>query len=100
MAPAPTSNLPELSAAVIESHHWFDLGYCGGDGTAVGFLGDMHVYNAAGMAWTEISAASGISPSPRHYHGFAAAGGKLYVHGGVDAQGDGLREGQSTDDGC
>ena len=35
------------------------------------------------MAWTNLSAtASGAPPSPRDSHGFASAGGKLYVHGG------------------
>jgi hypothetical protein len=80
------SNLPEPSAAVIESQFWLNVGYCGDAGA--GYLGDLHVYNTVSMAWTDISAASGIVPSPRRYHGFAAAGGKLYVHGGVGPQGE------------
>ncbi len=36
------------------------------------------------MTWTDISAANGSDkpPSARFDHGFASAGGKLYVHGG------------------
>ena len=49
-------------------------------------LGDLHVYDPAAMAWTDLSAAaSGTPPSPRAYHGFKSAGGLLYVHGGFFA---------------
>ena len=50
-----------------------------------GMLGDLHVYDPVAMAWTDLSAAaSGTLPSPRAGHGFTAAGGKLYLHGGED----------------
>jgi hypothetical protein len=45
---------------------------------------DLHVYDPAARAWTDLSAAlSGTPPSPRSGHGFTSAGGKLYVHGGA-----------------
>ena len=51
-----------------------------------GYFGDLHVYDPAAMAWTNLSAAaSGTPPSPRAYHGFTSAGGLLYVHGGFFA---------------
>ncbi len=53
-------------------------------------LQDLHVYDPATMAWTNLStAASGTPPSGRESMGFAAAGGKLYVHGGFDDSGEG-----------
>ena len=52
-------------------------------------LQDLHVYDPAAMAWTDLSAtASGTPPSARMYHGFTSAGGKLYVHGGYDGSGE------------
>ena len=52
-------------------------------------LGDLHVYDPFVMAWTDLSyPASGTPPSPRYGHGFTAAGGKLYVHGGWNDSGD------------
>ena len=52
-------------------------------------LQDLHVYDPATMAWTDLSAAaSGTPPSARMYHGFTSAGGKLYVHGGYDGSGE------------
>ena len=51
-------------------------------------LGDLHVYDPVAMTWTNISAAaSGEHPSPRGTHGFTAAGGLLYVFGGLSEQG-------------
>jgi hypothetical protein len=51
---------------------------------------DLHVYDPAAGAWTDLSAAlSGTPPSPRYIHGFTSAGGKLYVHGGVGFGGEG-----------
>ena len=56
--------------------------YCAG----LSRLQDLHVYDPATMAWTNLSAAaSGTPPSGRDGHGFTSAGGKLYVHGGRDA---------------
>jgi hypothetical protein len=48
-----------------------------------GFLDDLHVFDPTTMNWTLLSAARDNSrPSARFGHGFASAGGKLYVHGG------------------
>ena len=56
-------------------------------------LGDLLVYDPVAMAWTDLSAAaSGTAPSPRCFHGFTAAQGRLYVHGGWDANGNPLRD--------
>jgi hypothetical protein len=47
------------------------------------------VYDPAAGAWTDLSAAlSGTPPSPRSFHGFTSAGGKLYVHGGYGDSGE------------
>ena len=52
-------------------------------------LGDLHVYDPVAMAWTNLSnAASGTPPPPRDSHGFRAAGGRLYVHGGENINGN------------
>jgi hypothetical protein len=46
-------------------------------------LNDLHVYDPAAGAWTDLSAAlGGTLPSPRGGHGFTSAGGKPYVLGG------------------
>ena len=51
-------------------------------------LNDLHEYDPATRAWTDLSAAiSGTPPSPRGLHGFTSAGGKLYVHGGLGDNG-------------
>ena len=56
-------------------------------------LGDLHAYDPAAMAWTDLSAAaSGTPPSPRDFHGLASAGGLLYVFGGWDGAGGCLLE--------
>ena len=48
-----------------------------------GLLNDLHAYDPVAMAWTDLSTAiSGEPPSPRWNLGFAAAGGRLYAHGG------------------
>ena len=53
-----------------------------------GLLGDLHAYDPVAMAWSDLSAgASGRPPAPRGSHGFAAAGGLLYVHAGYGEQG-------------
>jgi N-acetylneuraminic acid mutarotase len=52
-------------------------------------LNDLHVYDPVAGAWTDLSAAvSGTPPLTRWGHGFTFAGGKLYVFGGWDDQGD------------
>jgi hypothetical protein len=50
-----------------------------------GAFADLHSFDPASMAWTLLSpaAGSGQPPYARFGHGFASAGGKLYVHGGV-----------------
>ncbi len=50
-------------------------------------LNDLHMYDPATRVWTSLSAnVSGTPPSPRAYHGFASADGKLYVFGGSGDQ--------------
>ena len=52
-------------------------------------LGDLHAYDPAAMAWTDLSAAaSGTPPYPRDFHGLASAGGYLYVHAGYGDSGE------------
>ena len=47
------------------------------------YLGDLHAFDLGTGAWADLSAAASVTPpSPRAFHGFASAGGKLYVHGG------------------
>ena len=47
------------------------------------------MFDPATMAWTDLTSnLSGSLPSPRAYHGFTAAGGRLYVHGGDGEYGD------------
>ena len=61
-------------------------------------LGDLQVYDPVAMAWTDLSAAaSGTPPSPRCFHGFTAAEGRLYVHGGWDANNNPLGDLHSYD---
>ena len=52
--------------------------------TRAGDLDDLHVYDPAGMAWTNLSSPlSGQPPTSRDSHGFASAGGRLFVYGGA-----------------
>ena len=48
-------------------------------------LGDFFAFDFASVTWIVPPAAAGLSPPPRYGHGFAAAGGRLYVHGGSNA---------------
>jgi hypothetical protein len=44
-------------------------------------------FDPSAMTWKDLSSAvTGPSPLPRNSHGFAAAGGKLYVHAGWNGQ--------------
>ncbi len=54
---------------------------------SAGYLDDLHSFDPATMAWTLLSAAADSAPAPsaRYWHGFTSAGGKLYVHGGIDS---------------
>ena len=48
------------------------------------YLQDLHVYDPAAASWMDLSAAVGGSPPPARFgHGFASAGGRLYVFGGL-----------------
>lgn len=51
--------------------------------TSQGSLNDLHRFDTATSAWSEVTLAAG-SPVPpaRSYHAMAAAGGKLYLFGG------------------
>ena len=54
-----------------------------------GYLKDLYVYDPAAQSWTDLSnAAAGAPPSPRVGLGFAAAGGRLYVHAGYGEGGE------------
>ena len=59
-------------------------------------LNDFHVYSPAYMTWFDLSShAYGTPPTARAGHGFASAGGKLYVHGGRGLDKSGERVGRS-----
>ena len=48
------------------------------------FFQDFYVYDPATVCWTNVTVpASGTLPLARSEFGFASAGGKLYVHGGM-----------------
>jgi hypothetical protein len=50
---------------------------------SAGPLDDLYSLHPGTVVWTLLSSgAQNPSPSVRFRHGFAAAGGKLYVHGG------------------
>ena len=53
--------------------------------TPTGDLGDLYAFDPAAAAWTNLTA--GAAPPARSGHGFAAADGRLYVHGGQQGQG-------------
>jgi hypothetical protein len=46
-----------------------------------GNLNDLFLFNPATLSWAEFSADE-IRPAARQLHGFAPAGGKIYVQGG------------------
>ena len=59
-----------------------------------GDLNDLHTYDPISQAWIDLSAAvSGVPPSSRDSHGFKAAGGILYVHGGENSDGEKMGDG-------
>ena len=46
-------------------------------------VNDLHQYDIAAIAWTDLSSATqGPVPSRRYGHGFVAAGGGIYLFGG------------------
>ncbi len=49
---------------------------------------DLYVFDPVSLLWTNLSDYSaGEPPSSRFMHGFAAVGHKLYVQGGLGAEG-------------
>jgi len=52
-------------------------------------LSDLHAFDPIAVAWTDLTeGVHGIPPQARVSHGFASAGGKLYVHGGYNCISD------------
>ena len=52
-------------------------------------LSDLHGFDPALLTWKDLSKPNaGKAPSPRDSFGFAAAGGKIYVHGGENINGE------------
>ena len=77
----PTLTLIRFALQIIETTHLIAH-----NRLCAGLLNDLYVLDPVAMAWTNLSdAASGTPPPARYLHGFASAGGKLYVHGGIDA---------------
>ena len=55
------------------------------------YMNDLHVYNPTARSWIELtSKTSGTLPMPRWRHGFTAADGKLFVHGGFGLDSSGV----------
>jgi hypothetical protein len=65
-----------LTAAPVQSHPSLPLL------PSAGQLDDLYMFDPGNMTWTLLSATSGQRPTNRFGHGFTAAGGVLYVHGG------------------
>jgi hypothetical protein len=56
-------------------------------GRVAGIVATLFKLDPSAMTWSDLSSAiTGPSPPPRYGHGFAAAGGKLYVHAGWNGQ--------------
>jgi len=56
-------------------------------------MNDLYVLDPASMDWTNLSnAVSGTPPAARAFHGLTSANGMLYVHGGVDVDGNVLSD--------
>ena len=54
-----------------------------------GLLNDLHAYDPAALAWTDLSFGfTGSLPTATFGHGFASAGGRLYVFGGRGSAGE------------
>ncbi len=49
------------------------------------FLDDMYALDPFALTWTRLPAGNTPAPPGRCYHGLAAAGGRLYVFGGLGA---------------
>lgn len=55
-----------------------------------GPLYEFFKFDPAAIAWSDITAAikiRGAAPTPRFAHGFAEAGGRIYMHGGSTQDG-------------
>jgi hypothetical protein len=74
---------PAILNALWPLPHPLHRPWAGGPGLR--FLDDLYSFDPATMAWTLLSAAP--RPAARSNHGFASAGGKLYVHGGFGFNG-------------
>ena len=48
-------------------------------------LNDLMAFDTVNLIWQNLSTAQ--APVPRYAHGFIAAGGRLYLLGGVDTHG-------------
>ncbi|KAL4430939.1 hypothetical protein ABPG75_006195 [Micractinium tetrahymenae] len=73
-------------AAAALGQHIYIFGGRSGIDIGEGSLSDLHRFDTAASAWSEVALAPG-SPAPpaRSYHAMAAAGGKLYLFGGCGA---------------
>ncbi len=68
---------------------------------SAGLLDDLLSFDPANMTWTLLSAADhAIPPSARYWHGFTSAGGRLYVHGGLEDSGKAGGVGHGLDAMC
>jgi N-acetylneuraminic acid mutarotase len=69
-----------------DSHGFASAGgklYVHGGSVSGSVANDLHVFDPATKAWTDLSnAVTGTQPKARNCHGFTPAGGKLYLHGG------------------
>jgi hypothetical protein len=52
---------------------------------STGYTNDLYAFDAATLLWTRLR--PDAPPSPRAYHGLAAAAGRLYVFAGQDNNG-------------
>ena len=53
-----------------------------------GTLNDLYVFDLSNSNWTDLTQSIvGDIPSARYGHGFASAGGKIYLHGGSSSPG-------------
>jgi hypothetical protein len=65
---------------------------------SAGLLDDLYSFDPADMTWTQLSAADdAVRPSARSGHGFTSAGGRLYVHGGIEFIGEIMLRGRNKE---
>ncbi len=54
-----------------------------------GYFEDLYVLDLSLMTWSDISSElQGQPPSPRALHSFVAAGGRIYIFGGIGLRGN------------